>query len=50
MDDFSVFGNSFQEALKNLENFLFRCQGALKILEKVLFHCQESHLALSEKM
>ena len=35
MDDFSVFGDSFQEALENLE--------------KVLLHCQEAHLALSEK-
>ena len=35
MDDFSVFGDSFQEALKNLE--------------KVLLRCQESHLALSDK-
>jgi len=35
MDDFSVFGDSFQEALKNLE--------------KVLLHFQESHLALSDK-
>ena len=34
MDDFSVFGDSFQEALKNLE--------------KVLLRCQEAHLALSE--
>lgn len=36
MDDFSVFGNSFQEALKNLE--------------KVLLRYQEAHLALSDKM
>jgi len=35
MDDFSVFGDSFQEALKNLE--------------KVLLRCQEAHLALSDK-
>ena len=35
MDEFSVFGDSFQEALKNLE--------------KVLLCCQEAHLALSEK-
>lgn len=35
MDDFSVLGDPFQEALKNLE--------------KVLLHCQESHLALSDK-
>jgi len=34
MDDFSVFGDSFQEALENLE--------------KVLLHCHEAHLALSE--
>ena len=33
MDDFSVFGNSFKEALKNLE--------------KVLLRCQKSHLTLS---
>lgn len=30
-----MFGDSFQEALKNLE--------------KVLLHCQEAHLALSDK-
>ena len=35
MDDFSVFGNSFQEALENLE--------------KVLLCCQDAHLALSDK-
>ena len=35
MDDFSVFGDSFQEALENLE--------------KVLLRCQEAHLALSNK-
>ena len=35
MDDFSVFGDSFQEALKKLE--------------KVLLRCQEAHLALSDK-
>ena len=35
MDDFSVFGDSFQEALKNME--------------KVLLRCQEAHLALSDK-
>ena len=35
MDDFSMFGDSFQEALKNLE--------------KVLLRCQEAHLALSDK-
>ena len=35
MDDFSVFGDSFQEALKNLE--------------KVFLHCQEYHLDLSDK-
>jgi len=35
MDDFSVFGDSFQEALKNLE--------------KVLLHYQEAHLSLSDK-
>ena len=35
MDDFSVFGDSFWEAVKNLE--------------KLLLHCQESHLTLSDK-
>jgi len=35
MDDFSMFGDSFQEALKNLEKFVL--------------HCQEAHLALSDK-
>ena len=35
MDDFYVFGNSFQEALKNLE--------------KMLLRCQEAHLTLSDK-
>ena len=35
MDDFSVFGNSFDGALKNLE--------------KVILHCQEAHLCLSDK-
>jgi len=35
MDDFSMFGDSFQEALGNLE--------------KVLLHCQEGHLILSDK-
>ena len=35
MDDFAVFGDSFQEALENLE--------------KVLAHCQEAHLALCDK-
>ena len=35
MDDFYVFGDSFQESLKNLE--------------KVLLHCQEACPALSEK-
>ena len=35
MDDFSVFGDSFQEALKNME--------------KVLLLFQEAHLALSDK-
>lgn len=35
MDDFSVFGNSFDEALNNLE--------------KVLSGCQEAHLSLSDK-
>ena len=35
MDDFSVFGDSFQEALKNLE--------------KVILRCQEAHLTLSDK-
>ena len=35
MDDFSVFGNSFDEALKNLE--------------KVILCCQEAHIDLSDK-
>ena len=35
MDEFSVFGDSFQEALKNME--------------KLLIHCQEAHLTLSDK-
>ena len=35
MDDFSVFGDSFQEALKNIE--------------KEILLCQEAHLALSDK-
>ena len=35
MDDFSMFGDSFQEALENLE--------------KVLLRCQEAHFALSDK-
>jgi len=28
MDDFSAFGNSFQEALQNLKTVLNRCQEA----------------------
>ena len=28
MDDFIVYGNTFQEALKNLEKVLIRCQEA----------------------
>ena len=35
MDEFSVFGDSFQEALQNLK--------------KLLNRCQEAHLDLSEK-
>jgi len=35
MDAFFVFGDSFHEALKNLE--------------KVLLRCQEAHLSLSDK-
>eukprot|EP00253_Pinus_taeda_P031150 PITA_31150 len=35
MDNFSVFGDSFQEALENLE--------------KVLLQCEEAHLTLSDK-
>ena len=35
MDKFSVFGDSFQEALKNLE--------------KVLLRFQEAHITLSDK-
>jgi len=34
MNEFSMFGNSFEEALKNIEKFLLRCQKA--------------HLALSD--
>ena len=36
MDDFFVFGDSFQEALKNLE--------------KVLLHCQEAHISLTRNV
>ena len=35
MDDFTVYGNTFQEALENLE--------------KVLIRCQEANLALSHE-
>ena len=35
MDDFTAYGNTFQEALDNLE--------------KVLIRCQETNLALSHK-
>ncbi len=35
MDDFSMFGDSFEEYLENLE--------------KVLLHFQEAHLTLSDK-
>ena len=35
MDDFSVFGDSLQDALKNIE--------------KVILRCQEAHLSLSDK-
>lgn len=28
MDDFIVYGNSFEEALENLENVLLRCKEA----------------------
>jgi len=35
VDDFSVFGDLFQEALKNLE--------------KLFFRCQEVHITLSDK-
>ena len=33
MDDFTLYGNSFDEALENLENFLK--------------HCEQTHLSLS---
>ena len=33
MDDFSVFGDSFQEAINNIEKFLL--------------HCQEAHISFS---
>jgi hypothetical protein len=26
MDDFTVYGNTFEEALSNLEKFMIRCQ------------------------
>ena len=35
MDDFPVYGNSFEEALKNLE--------------KVLIRCKETNLSLSHE-
>jgi len=35
MDDFTIYGNTFEEALENLE--------------KVLIRCQETNLALSNE-
>lgn len=43
MDDFSAFGNSFQEALQNLKTVLNRCQEAYLSLsdKKCILMCKE---------